>query len=278
MNLRRSTGLRFVPLLTAFAVSLASMSSIASDAPAAKPIKALLVTGGGYHDYKEQKKILPEGISARANVEWTVVHETSTNDGYKIPLYENPDWAEGYDVVVHNECYANVDDPKYVAKILNAHKNGTPAIVMHCAMHTYRSLKSDEYREFLGVSTYNHGKQHPLDVKDLQPTHPIMKGFPEKWVTGNEELYQINKVWPGVTVLAEAKAEDGNKRENAVIWAHTYGKGKVFGTTLAHNNKTMSDPVFLDLFTRGLLWSCDKLEEDGKPKSGYGPTTTAKTD
>jgi hypothetical protein len=32
----------------------------------------------------------------------------------------------------------------------------------------------------------------------------------------------------------------------------------------------MSDPVYLDLVTRGLLWACDKLDKDGKPKAGYG--------
>ena len=261
----------------AFVIALPSYTS-AGEAVSAKPIRALLVTGGGYHDYNEQKKILTEGVSARANVEWTIVHETSTKEGTKLPLYENPKWADGYDIVVHNECFANVTDTEYVGRVLAAHKNGVPGIVVHCSMHTFRDLKSDDYREFLGVSTRNHGMQHPLDVKNLQPTHPIMKGFPKVWVTGNEELYQINKVFPDVTVLAEAKALDGNKRENAVIWVHTFGKGKVFGTTLAHNNKTMSDPVYLDMFTRGLLWATDKIEEDGKPKVGYGPTTTAKAD
>lgn len=251
---------------------LTSPPAGSGESPAVKPIRALLVTGGGFHDYNSQKTILPEGVSARANVEWTVVHETSTNNGHRIPLYENPEWADGYDIVVHNECYSDITDPAFVNRVLAPHKNGTPAIVVHCAMHTFRSLKTDEYREFLGVSTFRHGRQHPLDVKDLHPEHPIMKGFPRSWVTGNEELYWIEKVWPGTTVLAEAKAEE-NQKDNAVVWFHTYGKGKVFGTTIAHNNKTMSDPVYLDMFTRGLLWACDKLEEDGKPKAGYGPPT-----
>ena len=110
-------------------------------------------------------------------------------------------------------------------------------------MHTFRDLKSDEWREFLGVSTFRHGRQHPLDVKVTQPDHPIMKGFPSSWITANEELYRIEKVWPGTTILAEAKAEDGNKKvNNGVFWVHPYGeKGKVFGTTIAHNNKTMAD-------------------------------------
>ena len=44
----------------------------AADAP--KPLRALMVTGGCCHDYANQKKILSEGISARANVEWSIVH------------------------------------------------------------------------------------------------------------------------------------------------------------------------------------------------------------
>jgi len=253
------------------AALLVSPSADSGEARAARPIRALLVTGGGYHDYSHQKKALTEGVSARANVEWTVVHDTDTNNGHKIPLFENPNWAEGYDVVVHNECYADVTDLAYIGKITAAHKNGTPAVVVHCAMHTFRSLKTDEWRELLGVSTFRHGKQHPLEVKNMQPADPIMKGFPATWTTGNEELYWVEKVWPGTTVLAEAKAEE-NKKDNAVVWSHTYGKGRVFGTTLVHNNKTMADSVYLDLFTRGLLWSCDKLGEDGKPRSGFEPS------
>ena len=40
-----------------------------------------MVTGGCCHDYEAQKKILSEGISARANVEWTIVHEGKDRSG-----------------------------------------------------------------------------------------------------------------------------------------------------------------------------------------------------
>jgi type 1 glutamine amidotransferase len=40
------------------------------------------------------------------------------------------------------------------------------------------------------------------------------------------------------------------------------GKAKVFGTTLGHQNATVADPRYLDLITRGLLWSVDKLDAD----------------
>lgn len=262
------------PLLALGAVLGAALLVAPAPLQAPKPIRALYVTGGCCHDYTAQKKILPEGVSARANVVWTVVQEGGTSTNHKVSLYENPNWADGYDVVVHNECFADVKDTEFVRKITEPHKNGLPGIVVHCAMHTYRDLKEDDYREFLGVTTRSHGPQHPLDVKNLQPTHPIMKGFPAEWRTGNEELYAILKVWPGTTPLAQAYAID-NKKDHAVIWEHTYGKGRVFGTTLAHNNKTLSDPAFLDLFTRGLLWTVGQLDEEGKPRPGFGATTKA---
>jgi type 1 glutamine amidotransferase len=56
-----------------------------------------------------------------------------------------------------------------------------------------------------------------------------------------------------------------------VAWTNTFGKAKVFVTTMGHNNRTMSDPVYLDLVTRGLLWTVGKLSADGTPVAGYGP-------
>src|SRR5213594_3971200 len=72
-------GLRhsFVIRHSSFVISLAAtflwLGSLRS--PAAEPLKALLITGGCCHDYAAQKKTLTEGISARANVVWTIVHE-----------------------------------------------------------------------------------------------------------------------------------------------------------------------------------------------------------
>jgi type 1 glutamine amidotransferase len=97
-----------------------------------------------------------------------------------------------------------------------------------------------------------------------------MKGFPADWQTPMEELYNIEKVWSTATPLGASHSKE-TKRDEVDIWVNTYGKGRVFGTTLGHYNHTMQDPVFLDLVTRGLLWSCDKLDDDGQPKAGFGP-------
>jgi type 1 glutamine amidotransferase len=83
-----------------------------------------------------------------------------------------------------------------------------------------------------------------------------------------DELYKNEKLWENFVPLATAYGED-TKKDHHVIWTNHYGEGRVFGTTLGHGNSTMQDPVYLDLVTRGLLWACGKLDENGKPLPGY---------
>ena len=74
-----------------------------------------------------------------------------------------------------------------------------------------------------------------------------------------------------IVALAPTKAALQRAVETVVVWTNTYGgKARVFSTTIGHNNATVEDARYLDLVTRGVLWACDKLEADGKPKAGYG--------
>ena len=266
-------------LATALAL-VGAAGATAQDKKDVKPIKALLITGGCCHDYTSQKKILPEAISKRANVEWTIVHQGGSTTDTAIPFYENDDWYKGFDVVVHNECFAGVTDPTWTARILKAHREGVPAVVIHCAMHCYRD-KTDQWFEFLGVTSHGHGANYPFDVINLKPDDPIMKDFGEKWSTPKGELYIIKKLWPTATPLAHALSRD-TKQHEVVIWTNLYGgKTRVFGTTIGHHNEEMNDPVFQNYVTRGLLWACDKLNDDylqpaKDPKFEHVPDPTTK--
>lgn len=259
--------LRFRDLMLALAtLAILAVPAFAQEpakdeaAKSVKPIRALLVTGGCCHDYTKQKAILPEGISARAQVDWTIVHQGGSTTDTQIPFYENEKWYEGFDVVVHNECFAGVSDPAWTARILKAHREGVPAVVVHCAMHCYRD-KTDAWFEFLGVTSHGHGANYPFDVINLEPEHPAMKGFGEKWSTPKGELYIIKKLWPTAKPLAHALSRD-TKNNETVIWTNDYHGTRVFGTTIGHHNEEHSDPIFLNYMTRGLLWACDKLSDD----------------
>ena len=57
-----------------------------------RPIRALLVCGGCCHDYTRQKQIISRGVSARANVVWTLVQQGGTATDSYIPLYRDKNW------------------------------------------------------------------------------------------------------------------------------------------------------------------------------------------
>ncbi len=243
------------------------------------PIRALLVIGGCCHDYKHQKDILTKGISERANVRWTIAYDPDEGRGHQNPVYDNPDWAKDYDVVVHDECSSDVKDMAIINRILDPHRRGLPAVVLHCGMHTYRTSewpKVTPWFEFTGLQSTGHAAQKPITISYVDRTSPITRDL-DDWTTIKEELYNnsAGKLLDTAHALARGKQTIGKKTSDFVIvWTNLYrGKTRVFSTTLGHNNETVGDPRYLDLVTRGLLWSVNKLDaEHVRPPSRALPS------
>lgn len=241
------------------AVLLATFSHVADAAP--KPLRVLVVTGGCCHDYDVQKVLLKKGLEARAHLDVEYVQQGGTATDSRIPLYENANWADGFDCIIHDECFSDAKDPQWVARVLKPHREGLPAVVLHCAMHCYRD-GTDEWFKFCGVTSRQHGAHYPHEVLTRDGSHPIMKTLGAGWANPAGELYWIEKVWPTAHPLASAKnREKGN--EEVCVWTNEFGekKTRVFGSTLGHHNVTVEHPQFLDLVTRGTLWACGKLDE-----------------
>jgi type 1 glutamine amidotransferase len=224
-----------------------------------EPLKIMLITGGCCHDYQYQATAIQDSFKGQGvEVQWKVVNEGGKGTEAEIDLYDNPKWAEGYDVVIHNECFANTKSEEYIRKITKAHKSGVNAVVIHCAMHTYRASQVDDWREFLGVTSRRHDHQAKYPVKVVDKEHPIMKGFPNDWVTPMDELYIIETLWPNAKPLATSVSEkDGNS--HPCFWVNEYGKSRVFGTTYGHSNETFAEQPFRIALVRGTLWAAGKL-------------------
>jgi type 1 glutamine amidotransferase len=235
-------------------------SSAAEKLYSGKPLKALIITGGCCHNYKFQSEAITDALTKVADVDVTVVNEGGTGTRAEIDLYKNKDWAKPYDVVIHNECFADTTNEEYIKSITAAHKAGKPAMVIHCAMHTYRAAKFDDWREFLGVTSRHHDHMSNYPVKPAAKDHPIMKGFPETWTTPKDELYIIEKVWPTTKALATSISEKSGK-EQPVVWVSDYNGTRIFGTTFGHSDDTFRDPVFLNLLGRAFVWSAGRLEK-----------------
>jgi uncharacterized protein len=250
----------FQPIFRVLSIAgliVVAVSSSAADAKSDKPLRALLVTGGCCHNYPLQSAALTNAVGKLATVQWTVVNEGGNGTKAMIPLYDKSDWTKGFDVVVHNECFADTTDHNYIRKITSAHKAGTPAVVIHCAMHTYRATDIDDWREFLGVTSRRHDHQSNYPVKKLVADHPVVKDMPDNWITPKDELYVIDKLWPNAKALATSKSEKDGK-DYPVIWTNEYGKARVFGTTYGHSDETFRDPVFLGYVSRGVIWAAGR--------------------
>lgn len=236
-------------------------------------LKGLIITGGCCHDYANQKMIIAAGLSQRLSIDFDVVHEGGTGRDHKVSVYGEPGWAKKYDVIVHNECFGGVTDDDFVKSIAQAHFEGVPAVFIHCSLHSYRNSPggADAWRELIGVTSRSHEKHRAVLVQNVNEHHPIMTGFPLEWKTPAGELYKIEKVWPNAIPLAQAYGQD-TKKIHTVAWTNSFGKAKVFGTSLGHHNETMNNDVWLGMFARGVLWSVGKLDADGNPVSGYEGT------
>jgi type 1 glutamine amidotransferase len=274
-------------LLTA-TLALAAGFLPQAQAADAKPLKVLLVTGGGFHDYDTQHLVLAEGIAARANIEVVLSHnpDKSTKTQVMWDMYKNKDWAKGYDVVIHDECSADVTDPAYVGNIIAAHRDGTPAVNLHCAMHCYRwgnfkepvtpGADNSHWYEMIGLQSTAHGPQEPIALTIVDKASPIVSGMTD-WTTVKEELYNnvqilgAHALVKGKQTQVDKKSGEKKEAETIVAWTNEFGpkKTKVFSTTIGHNNETVADARYLDLVTRGVLWAAGKLGADGKPAAGY---------
>ena len=234
-----------------------------------KPIRALLITGGCCHSYATQKNILKKGIEARANVIVDQIHSEDTSTNPPFAFYRNPNYARGYDVVIHDECAAKMDDVLVLKDILAPHRNGIPGVNLHCAMHSFRvgdhrnptkaGTDASLWFDYLGMQSSGHGPKEPIAISFTNTKTPVTKGLKD-WVTGDEELYNNVQILPRAKALAtgfqhqkerkrQGKLIPAQDAEAVVVWTNDYYDSRV------------ADDRYLDLVTRGLLWSVKKLND-----------------
>jgi hypothetical protein len=217
------------------------------------PINAMIVTGGPFHDYTTQSKVLMDTLNAVMPINWTVVQGMSHATDVKLPLYNNPDWAKGMDIVIHNECWADRDLPAPIVQ--NITRANVPRMFIHCTLHSYRVMTDDSWRELIGMTSRRHTRVHNILLKWAEGD-PITAGLPP-FVTPLDELYVIDKVWPNAKALATAVSpEDGVTYP--LVWTHDYRGARVFGTTLGHGTETFHTNQFKELMTRGFRWALKK--------------------
>jgi type 1 glutamine amidotransferase len=252
-------------ILSAALFFLAAGGAGAADSSRAAPpppLKALFITGGGYHDYPKLAPHLTGRISDLVNITFDV--------RFGLDELRNATFAAPYDLVVYDFC---IDDgePASIENALKATRRGKPTVMIHCALHSFKT--ADDWRSCCGMVSRVHDPFQAFGTMKLDKNHPILKSFPDDWKTSGDELYQTIKMGGESTPLLGVKSPHSGK-DHVVCWVSTYGQGRVFGTTLGHDMNTALSPDYLRLLANGLLWTCGKLEADGRPAAGYGVAGT----
>ncbi len=228
-----------------------------------RPLKALLIAGGCCHDYVGQHEVLYKGIQERANVRVDVIWTRDKSVNPPFPMFSDPDWAAGYDVVIHDECAAGNRDEKILDNILAAHQT-VPSVHLHCAMHSFRS-KSERWHKHIGLKSTRHGPHKPIDVQFTNKEHPITAPISADWHIEKDELYNNEDVYDAEPLAMGTQTYDkgGQKQTDVAIvaWTNTKQGARSFSTSLGHYTDVVKDPKYLDLVTRGLLWTTNNLTD-----------------
>jgi uncharacterized protein len=151
--------------------------------------------------------------------------------------------------------YANIDriEDDQAQAVLEYVASGRGFIPLHCATFCWRN--NPEIVALMGGQFLRHGGQ--VFSTELVDGHPIMQGFGgfSSWDETYIHHLHNEKDRTVLEYRAEGEQARGNDRE-PWTWVRTHGDGRVFYTAWGHDQRTWSNPGFVNLVERGIRWAC----------------------
>jgi putative membrane-bound dehydrogenase-like protein len=226
-------------------------NTLANDGkPSVEPrrVKVLFLGDNGHHVPLERCRDVASTLGIRGI---DLVYTDDLND-------LNLTTLNRYDVLLLYANWLRIS-PQQEKALLDYVESGHGFAPIHCGSYCF--LNSPKITALIGARFKNHSTGIFKETI-VQPDHPIEKGLKpiESW----DETY-VHEMQNDTDRTILSYKVDGNHKE-PYTWTRTQGKGRVFYTAWGHDERTWTNPDFVNLLERGVRWTAGDWALEPQPK------------
>ncbi len=257
-----------------------------SSACSHQPIKALIISGQNNHNWQVSHQVLQTILNNSTLFEADIALTPAAGEDMST---FRPNFSD-YDVVVldyNGDRWSEQTDAAFLEYV----QAGGGVVIYHAADNAFAQW--EEFNKIIALGGWegrdekagpyyylvdgkptldysagpggSHGSEREYPMHARNTTHPIVKGLPDNWIHGRDEMYDRMRGPANIKDLlysgyADAK-KGGSGREEPLVFTVDYGKARILHLMLGHaganekKNPAMQCAGFQTLLLRGAEWA-----------------------